>query len=52
VGGVWLTRRVLDEGVDVKTAIEEAKTIGLRSPAIQKKALDYIQRKKTSGAEE
>ena len=52
VGGVWLTRRVLDEGVDVRTAIEEAKTIGLRSPAIQKKALDYIQRKKTSGAEE
>ncbi|MDA8564295.1 sulfur transferase domain-containing protein [Mariniblastus sp.] len=53
VGGVWLTWRVLDEGVDVETAIEEAKTIGLRSPAIQKKALGYIERKQAgAGAKE
>lgn len=53
VGGVWLTWRVLDEGVAVETAVEEAKMIGLRSPAIQKKALGYIQRKQAdAGTEE
>ncbi len=46
VGGVWLTYRVLDQGVDVDTAITEAKKIGLRTPFIQEKALDYIQRQK------
>ena len=45
VGGVWLPYRVLDEGVAVETAIAEAKKIGLKSPVIQEKALDYIRRK-------
>lgn len=45
VGGVWLPFRVLDEGVDVETALKEAKEIGLRNEGYQKKALDYIQRK-------
>jgi SAM-dependent methyltransferase/protein tyrosine phosphatase (PTP) superfamily phosphohydrolase (DUF442 family) len=45
VGGVWLTYRVLDQGVELETAIEEAKTIGLRSAFIKLKAYDYIQRK-------
>lgn len=44
VGGVWLPYRVLDQGVDLETAIEEAKTIGLKSPFIKIKAYDYIQR--------
>jgi len=52
VGGVWLTHRVLDEGVEVKTAVAEAKTIGLRSPAIQEKALDYIRRKQLNAGVE
>jgi len=45
VGGVWLPYRVLDEGVELETAIAEAKEIGLRSPAMEKKAIDYIKRK-------
>ena len=44
VGGVWLTYRVLDQGVDVATALGEAKKIGLRTPFIERKALDYIAR--------
>ncbi len=44
VGGVWMTHRVLDQGVPMDKALEEAKTIGLRTPFIQEKAVDYIQR--------
>ncbi len=44
VGGVWLPFRVLDQGVDVEKALAEAKEIGLRTPFIQEKALDYIER--------
>jgi ubiquinone/menaquinone biosynthesis C-methylase UbiE len=44
VGAVWLTYRVLDQGVPIETAIEEAKTIGLRSPEYEAKARDYIHR--------
>ncbi len=45
--GVWLTYRVLDEGVDLKTALAEAKDIGLRAKFIEEKAIDYIKRKQT-----
>ena len=46
VGGVWMTRRVLDEGIDMETAVKEAKTIGLRNAEYEQKARDYIERKK------
>lgn len=44
VGGVWLPYRVLDEGVELKTALVEAKEIGLRTKFIEEKAIDYIER--------
>jgi ubiquinone/menaquinone biosynthesis C-methylase UbiE/protein tyrosine phosphatase (PTP) superfamily phosphohydrolase (DUF442 family) len=44
VGAVWLTYRVLDQGVPLKAALTEAKTIGLRTPGFQTKAVDYITR--------
>jgi uncharacterized protein (TIGR01244 family) len=44
VGAVWLTHRVLDQGVAVERALEEAKTVGLRNPAYEEKALAYIKR--------
>ena len=44
VGGAWLPYRVLDEGVDLETAIQEAKTIGLRNEGYLDKARDYIER--------
>lgn len=46
VGGVWLTYRVLDQGVEVSQALAEAKKIGLRVAYIENKALDYIKRQK------
>jgi protein tyrosine phosphatase (PTP) superfamily phosphohydrolase (DUF442 family) len=48
VGGVWLTYRVLDQGVDISTALAEARKIGLKAPFIQRKALDYIKRQKAA----
>ncbi len=44
VGAVWLTYRVLDQGVPLKAALREAKTIGLRTPGFETKAVDYITR--------
>jgi uncharacterized protein (TIGR01244 family) len=42
VGAVWLVKRVLQDGWTVEKATEEAKLIGLRSPALEKFAVDYI----------
>jgi uncharacterized protein (TIGR01244 family) len=44
VGAVWLPYRVLDEGVDVEQAVEEARHIGMRTPEYEARALDYIAR--------
>ena len=44
VGAVWLAHRVLDEGVDLETATKEAKLVGLRSAALESKAIEYIRR--------
>ena len=44
VGAVWLPHRVLDAGLSWDAALAEAKTIGLRTPALEAKAKDYIQR--------
>ena len=44
VGAGWLAYRVLDEGVDLDTAVAEAKTFGLRTPAYETITVDYIKR--------
>lgn len=44
VGAVWLAHRVIDHGLDYDAALEEAKTIGLRSDALEELARDYIAR--------
>ena len=46
VGAVWLTHRVLDDGVTYEAALAEAKTVGLKHPALEAKAKDYIARQK------
>lgn len=46
VGAIWAAYRALDEGLSLQAAIEEAKTVGLRSPAYEKKTIDYIRRQK------
>jgi uncharacterized protein (TIGR01244 family) len=43
VGAGWLAYRVLDEGVELDTALKEAKTFGLRTPAYETITVDYIQ---------
>ncbi len=45
VGAVWLPYRVLDEGVAIETALDEAHQVGLRNEEYEKKAIDYIRRK-------
>jgi uncharacterized protein (TIGR01244 family) len=42
VGAYWLVKRVLQDGWVIDKATEEAKLIGLRSPALEKFALEYI----------
>jgi ubiquinone/menaquinone biosynthesis C-methylase UbiE len=44
VGAVWLVHRVLDQGVSLETAIQEAKTVGLRNPEYEARARDYIEK--------
>lgn len=44
VGAVWIPWRVLDGGIDMDDAVEEAKTIGIRTPEYEPKARDYVQR--------
>ena len=47
VSAGWLAYRVLDEGVELKTAITEAKTFGLRTAAYETITLDYIARQQS-----
>jgi uncharacterized protein (TIGR01244 family) len=42
VGGMWLIKRVLQDGWPIDKATEEAKLIGLRSEPLEKFALSYI----------
>ena len=44
VGAVWLPWRVLDGALSHEDALAEAKTVGLKSPAYEEKARDYIER--------
>ena len=43
VGAVWLPFRVLDQGVDLEQATQEAEQIGLRGPEYRQRAWEYIQ---------
>lgn len=45
VGGVWIAHRVLNEGVDVDTAVAEAKEVGSRNPDYDRRAREYIERR-------
>lgn len=42
VSVVWIAHRVLDDGVDLETAIEEANTIGLKSQPLKERVIEYI----------
>ena len=42
VGAMWLVKRVVQDGWTVEKATDEARLIGLKSPALEKFAVDYI----------
>ena len=44
VGAIWLAHRVLDSGLTMDQALAEAKTVGLKLPAYEEKAKNYIKR--------
>lgn len=46
VGAVWLAHRVLDGGLTYEAALAEAKIVGLKTPALEAKAKDYIAKQK------
>ena len=48
VGAIWIVHRVINDGISVEAAVEEAKEVGLRTPGYQEKALDYVKRKRKS----
>jgi uncharacterized protein (TIGR01244 family) len=50
VGAVWMVHRVLNDGVGIDQALDEAKTAGLRTPEYIEKAMDYIRRKQKAHA--
>jgi uncharacterized protein (TIGR01244 family) len=46
VGAIWLAWRALDGGLDYEAALAEARTVGLKAPALEAKARDYIERQR------
>lgn len=52
VGAIWLAHRVLDAGKPYDEALKEAKTVGLKLPAFEEKAKDYIERMQKKAAAE
>lgn len=46
VGAVWMAHRVLDDGLGIEEALKEAKEVGLSSEGYQRKAEEYIERKR------
>ena len=48
VGAIWAAHRALNDGLEIEDALEEAKEVGLRVPALADKVKDYVRRKQTA----
>lgn len=48
VGAIWLAHRVLDGGLSWDAALQEAKDVGLKAPAFEQRAKDYVESHRTS----
>lgn len=48
VGAVWLAHRVLDDGVDLTTALDEAREVGLHSAPLEERVRAYIDSRATA----
>ena len=44
VGAVWAAFRTLDQGIDLETAIREAKAMGLKTAGYEQKLRNYVAR--------
>jgi len=51
VGAIWLAHRVVNDGISVEDARSEAKTVGLRTPAFEEKALAYVRKRSAENKE-
>jgi uncharacterized protein (TIGR01244 family) len=49
VGAIWLAWRALEGGLPYEEALTEAQTVGLKAPALEAKAKDYIERQHAAG---
>lgn len=47
VGAIWIAYRVLDGGLTWDAALEEAQQVGLKTPAFEQRAKEYVQRKQS-----
>jgi uncharacterized protein (TIGR01244 family) len=43
VGAIWLAFRMLDGGLAWDAALEEAKDVGLKTPALEQRAKEYVE---------
>lgn len=43
VGAIWLVHRVKEHGFTVEQARDEAKRVGLKTPELESKAVEYLQ---------
>ena len=48
VGAIWLAHRVLHDGLDIATALDEAHEVGLRSQGYEARVVSYVRRKLAS----
>jgi uncharacterized protein (TIGR01244 family) len=44
VGAIWLAFRVLDGGLTMEAALDEAKQVGLKTPTLEQRAKEYVER--------
>ena len=51
VGAIWFAYRVLDGKLSPEAALEESKTVGLRTPAYLEVAQTYVQKVQSEAAE-
>jgi uncharacterized protein (TIGR01244 family) len=48
VGAIWIAFRMLDGGLDWDAALAEAKEVGLKTPALEQRAKQYVDEKKAA----
>lgn len=49
VGAIWAAYRVLDSGLTWDAALAEAKEVGLKTPAFEQRAKEYVEKMRTKG---